>query len=327
MKKHINTARIEGRVYESDLTIKKVQNENSPNWGKDFISGTVDVATDEEGLNVIQVHYTYVPEFLGSGKPSPTYSSLLKIMSGSTWVKDGKDAALKVKLSPSLALNDFYTGDNTLVSQKRNEGGFVNIVTNLASEDERNRFDMDTVITGITKVEADPEKGTVECLNLRGYVFNFKNDVLPMTFVVYNPNGIAYFENQDISQSNPLYTKVWGSIRSGETTVSREEQSAFGGVSVVNYKKTIREWVITGASPNPYEFDDERTLTANELHERIQNREVYLAGVKKARDDYQATKKSSTGNAIPVMNPTSNANMANTISGLMNGTPNKHYVF
>lgn len=58
MKKTINKETIEGRVYQFDLEVKKVQNTESENYGKDFISGTLEVAVDEDGLNVVPVHYT-----------------------------------------------------------------------------------------------------------------------------------------------------------------------------------------------------------------------------------------------------------------------------
>ena len=49
--KFINTETIIGRIYQHDLVIKKVQNENSANYGKDFIGGKLDIAVDEDGLN------------------------------------------------------------------------------------------------------------------------------------------------------------------------------------------------------------------------------------------------------------------------------------
>ena len=56
----INTETIEGRVFQHDLKIKTVQNSQSPNFGKAFIQGNLEIATDEAGLNVVKVHYTYV---------------------------------------------------------------------------------------------------------------------------------------------------------------------------------------------------------------------------------------------------------------------------
>ena len=53
-KKQINTEHIEGRIYEFDLEVKQVKNKDSKNFGMDFITGTLDVAVDEDGLNVVR---------------------------------------------------------------------------------------------------------------------------------------------------------------------------------------------------------------------------------------------------------------------------------
>ena len=74
MKKMINTVHIEGRIYAHDLVIKQVSNPQSANLGKDFISGNLEIAVDEDGLNVIPVHFTYVTAETKSGAKSPTYS-------------------------------------------------------------------------------------------------------------------------------------------------------------------------------------------------------------------------------------------------------------
>ena len=47
MKQMINQEHIEGRIYQHDLAVKTVQNQQSANFGKEFIAGTLDIATDE----------------------------------------------------------------------------------------------------------------------------------------------------------------------------------------------------------------------------------------------------------------------------------------
>ena len=49
-----------------------------------------------------------------------------------------------------------------------------------------------------------------------------------------------------------------------------------------------------------YEFDDESTITKQELTEAMQNREVYLAEIKKRQEDYIASKKAA---ATPTPTP------------------------
>ena len=110
MKKNfINREIVEGRLYQHNLEIKKVQNEKSENFGKEFISGTIEIATDEDGLNVVPVHFTYVVEMTKGGKKNVTFGVLKNIIEGAKcWVTDGKDSALKLRVSTALALNDFY---------------------------------------------------------------------------------------------------------------------------------------------------------------------------------------------------------------------------
>ena len=162
MKKMLNKEHIEGRIYQHDLTIKTVQNKDSENFGKEFIAGNVEVAVDEEGLNVIPVHFTYVTEMTSSGKKSPTYSALKRIIDEKkTWTTVGKDEALKVKIDTAIALNDFYTQNDELVSAKVNEGGFISVVNEIAEDNgkgNRCSFEADMLITNVKVVEADGEK-------------------------------------------------------------------------------------------------------------------------------------------------------------------------
>ena len=81
------------------------------------------------------------------------------IEGGKTWITNGKDEALKVRVDTAIALNDFYTQDGNLVSVKKNEGGFVSIISGeLAKENERNTFTVDMLITGVNRTEKDEEE-------------------------------------------------------------------------------------------------------------------------------------------------------------------------
>lgn len=302
MRKAINTERIEGRVYQHNLAVKTVQNQASANFGKEFIAGTLDVAVDEEGLNVIPVHFTYVTETTSQGNKNATYANLKRIVDGGkTWVTDGKDEALKVRIDTAIALNDFYTQDDQLVSVKTNEGGFVTIVSDLNVENERNTFAVDMVITGVKRIEADPEKNINEdYVTVKGAIFNFRNDLLPVEFLVKHNDGMKYFEDLGATPAEPIYTKVWGKINCGTITNEVTEDSAFGESSVRTYERKVREWVITGTAKVAYDFGDEKVLTAKELTEAMQNREVMLAETKKRSEEYRASKAAGTATSTPV---------------------------
>ena len=292
MKYKQNSERIEGRIYQHDLAIKTVQNQSSQNFGKEFIAGTLEVAVDDAGLNVIPVHFTYVTEVTSKGQTNRTFTVLKKIIDeGKTIVTDGMDEATKVRIDTALALNDFYTNDDSLVSIKTNEGGFVTIVNELSGENERNTFSADMVITGVTRVEADEEKNIKEdYVTVKGAIFNFRGDLLPLEFIVKNAGGMKYFEDLGASNSEPVYTKVWGRINCETKTTIVEEESAFGEAAVKKYERKTKEWVITGTAKVPYEFGDEEILTGEELTKAMQAREVMLADIKKRSEEYKAQK-------------------------------------
>ena len=307
----MNKERIEGRVYEHNLSLKQVQNEESDNFGKDFINGTLDIATDDKGLNIVQVRFTYVPPvFAKSGKKNNTFDVLKKIIeSGKTVLTDGFENATIVRVDTALGVNDFYTdrnGEETLVSAKMNNGGFVSILSDankLSAEDKRNTFEVDMLITGTQIVEADEEKNIKEdYLKVKGYVFDFRKAILPVEFVVKSKGGIDYFESLDASKNNPTFTKVWGNICSQTIVTKKEEESAFGEPSITEYTRTLREWVITGTSRADAVYpigDEEAGITSADVEKAMQDRELHLAEIKKNAEDYKAKKgeSSASGNA------------------------------
>lgn len=304
MKKNvINRVHVSGRIYDHKLALKTVQNTESANYGKEFINGTIDIATDNDCLNVVQVHFTYVTEVTSKGNKNATFSALKNIIdTNKTILTVGKDDAMMVKIDTALALNDFYTNRNgveTLVSAKRCEGGFVTIVSSVEDdENARCRFDEDMLINNVRRIEADPEKNIdADYVIVKGVVFDFRNAMLPVEFTVRSEGGMKYFESLDVSPKNLVFTKVWGKINSTTIVTRKEEESAFGEPSIKEFTKTVREWLITGTSKPEAVYpigDAEAGITEEEIKKAMADREIYLADVKKKQDDYQASK--NTGN-------------------------------
>lgn len=296
MKKMKNTTHIEGYVYEHKLE-RKVSGPNSKTPNTPFINGTLSIATDEACTNVVSVHFSYVTETTKAGSANATYKLLESIIDGKIGnvMGDGKDNAGMVRIDSALDLNEWYDKDNNLVSVKRNEGGFLH-QTNELTEDENQRatFEVDMVITNVKRVEADEDKGTPEKVVIRGVVFNFRNAILPMEFSVLHPGAMNYFESLEASSKNPVFTRVKGMQVSRTVTKKVEETSAWGEVTVKEVKSPARDFVINWAQQEPYDWDDEKTILADELSEAMTNRNVYLAEVKQRQDEYQASK----GNAI-----------------------------
>ena len=303
MRKNINTCNIEGLLYEQNLEIKTVQNQQSANFGKEFIRGTVSVATDDALVNVITVNYTYVTPTTKNGGVNNTFNNLKRIMeTGKTVVKDGAAAAMKVKLNPSIALNDFYPqGNDELVSQQRSDGGFVSILSTLnTNEDDRKKFTADIVINYVARVEANPEKGIEkDYLKIKGVIFDFKNAVLPVEFTARRDDAMAYFESLDISNSNKFYTQISGVINNTTVIVTKTIESAFGGPKVETSERHAKEWEITWASPTPYVYGEENTVTDADLEKAFQDRNVYLEEVKTRAKEYYASRNATQSSAGP----------------------------
>ena len=294
MKKMINQTHVEGLLYEHKLELKE-SGPNSKNPGTKFISGTVDIATDDAGINIVPVHFTYVTEKTAKGSTNATFTTLMNIIDKKfgTVMANGKDAAVKLRIDSALGLNEFYSdrnGTEELVSVKRNEGGFVHVADSLAEdENTRNTFTCDMLITNVSVKEADEEKNQPEKAIIKGAIFDFRGSLLPVEFSAVNSNAIKYFESLDASNTNPTFTKLWGRQVSETITRTITEESAFGEDSVREVKTSRKDFVITGASKEPYDWDSEDTITANELGEAIANRETYLATMKQRQDEYKAS--------------------------------------
>ena len=304
MKAMKNTTHIEGYLYQHSLTLK-TSGENSKNPGTQFINGTIDIATDDALTNIVSVHFTYVTATTAKGSANATFNTMNDIINGvlKNVMEHGVDVAAKLRIDSAIGLNEFYSdrnGTEELVSQKRNEGGFVHTTTTLASDENlRNTFETDMLITGARRIEADEEKNTDERVIVKGYIFDFRKALLPVEYTAMSPGAMNYYEGLEASEKNPVLTKVWG--RQISQTVVRKitEESAFDGPSVREVTSTRRDFVITGGAKEPYVWDDESTMTVAELKEALQEREIYLAGIKQRQIDYRASQAGNAPAAAP----------------------------
>ena len=303
-KTMINSTHIEGILYEHDLQAK-VSGDTSKNPGTPFITGTISIATDDAMTNIVPIHFTYVTATFGSGKPNDTYTTLNNIVNGTfgSYMKDGAEKAVKLRVDSALGLNEFYTdrnGKEELVSAKRNEGGFVHKVDAIDEDEKvRNTFKVDMLINSVTRTEADDERNIPEKVIVKGAIFDFRKNLLPVEFSATNPNAMNYFEGLGATQKEPVFTCVWGRQVSEVIVRQIVTESAFGDDEIREVKNSRRDFVITGAAKEPYVWDDESSITAAELNEAIQKREVDLAAMKKRQDEYKASKNKITPAAAP----------------------------
>ena len=295
MKNMINKSHIEGLLYQHTLEVK-TSGPNSAKPGTVFISGNVDIATDDAMTNIVTVHYTYVTEKTSKGNANNTYVVLNDIINGTlgSVMGNGAENAAKLRIDSAIGLNEFYSdrnGKEELVSAKRNEGGFIHSVNVLAEDEKtRNTFDVDMIITGTRIIEADDEKNLPEKMILKGAIFDFRNALLPVEFSVINPRAISYFDGLGIASSSPVFTRLQG--RQVSEIVTREvvEEGAWGEPIVKKFTNTRKDYVVTWAASDLYEWDDESSITAVELKKAMSDRETYLATMKQRQDEYKASK-------------------------------------
>lgn len=296
--KFINEVHIKGYLYEYNLE-EAVAGEKAKHPGTQYIRGDIGIATDEECLNIVKIHYGYVTEKTSKNATNKLYLLLKDMIDGKikTVVADGKENAQKISADTAIALNEFYPSNDQekLVSVKRNDGGFLNLINTLEDDEKlRNQFKVDILITNARRIEADEEREIPEKVIVKGAIFNYQKELKPTEFTVVNPNAMDYFEDLNASPNEPVFTKIWGRQIS-ETVVKKiVEESAFGDDSVREVTNTNKDYIITGAAKEPYLWDDESTLTAEELKNMMSEREIYLASLKQKAVEYSSNKGKTT---------------------------------
>lgn len=305
--KLINKEKFEGYLYDSKLEVKTVQNKDSANFGKEYIGGSIDILTSEDGMNIVTIKYTYVTPTTSKGAENKTYKTLKQLIdSGKTVLADGKENATKVKADGvALALNEFYSkrdGEERLVSAKENNGGFITIVTSIEpNEVKRSRFECDMFVNGFKDVDKEDNDGnlTDSYSELSGYVFNFKQDPLPVTFKVRSEAGREYFRGLDINEHNPLFTLMRGTVNSVKKTYKKEIEVAWGEPEVEEYTSTSREWVVCSSAPEAYPLGDaENGITREDVDNIKAARAKMEAEIKARQDAYEASKAAATDNTF-----------------------------
>lgn len=297
MRNMKNEFHLEGYLYQHSLE-KKVTGPKSANPGTEYITGEIEIATDDAITNIIPVHYTYVTAKTKSGGDNATFATLNNIVNGTigSVMGNGVDKAGKLRIDTALGLNEFYsdrTGKMELVSAPRNEGGFIHVIPVLdedPKQEKRNLFDCDILITNVRHIDENEEQQIPERTQVSGYIFNFRKALMPFTFIATAPGAMGYYESLNVSMDNPILSRIKG--RQVCTTVKREvvEESAFGTPSIRYESKSRREYLITWGQVEPYDFGDETVMTKEEVTAAMAERETMLAALRSRKEEYNASR-------------------------------------
>lgn len=272
-----NKVNVRGYVFSTKNLKERVSSKD----GSKFISGNLNIATDENALNVVTVSF-YASEFYKNGNRNNTYTMLKDIIDGNvkTYEQVGKDAA-RVRISADIGVNDYIGQDGEMHSPKQVRGKFIHT-------DDYNTFEAsweaDTVITSATIREYEGEEPS---LLLRGFVLDYRNAMVPVNFSARDKASIEFFEGQDISPSNPCVINISGVIATNTVVRESTEETAFGA-RVKNTSRSFQTWEVTSGK-TPLDFDDEAVITADDVKRLTTEREARLQYVKERNANRQFT--------------------------------------
>ena len=283
----INNVHVEGYVFNHTLQQRVAQR-----TGITYISGEINVATDNKAMNVVPVRFIYVTEkYSQSKQDNPNYAVLTQIMNDNRTFEAVGTSAMKVRIDGSIYVDDFFTAAGQLASPKRIQASFIHFMNDgqeIAAQPTK--FETEMLIENVEY----KENNNGDYLDVKGYVFNFRGDILPVSFSARSAQAIKYFQAQDY----PMLTKVWGKIDS--TTIERkvEVESAFGDPAVNVTTQTLRFWEITGASPAPMEYPSDGILTDDEVVAKLAERNDRLNDLMHRWEENKAAKANPFGGNV-----------------------------
>lgn len=305
MKRFKNDVQIKGYVFSLGEGFNQLQERIAKKSGTAYISGDLSIATNDDLTNVVTVHFTYVPEKTKKGTENSTYTNLKKIINDNRTVDNvGKENAAKVRVNGEFETNDFWsTRDEKFIAAPRIRGNFIHDFAGSVGDGDNATFSVETLISKVTEHEIGDET----IVQLYAYVFNYFGDIMPVTFDVRSEGGKNYFLDADISNKNTLLTKVWGTILNREvTTYEDDEESAWGDAKQKKVTHVVRSWNVDGSSKEPMDFDDESTITSDELKKALSDRQQRLEEDKQRSEESHHNRSnggSDYSNSVPVTTP------------------------
>ncbi len=305
MKKMINKATIEGLVYENGVELKTVANQESANFGMEYYRGKLHILTGKDNVVAVDI---WENARTSKGAPNQKFATLQTLLGNlKTVIEHGDADATAVRINSQISLNEWFREDGQLVSTPQNSGGFINVIDR-SRLDAKGTFELDAMV--VTSFRgAHPQTGEDnDYLTVQACAFDYRGAILPMTFSVFNPNGINYFESMEPN----TFTKIWGRQVSSVIKTQKITENAFGEPLVEVVEKTTKHFELTGCNTIAY---DETQLTSQEWSTALQNRETHKADLKTKSE---ARKAKSTINTAPAQG--AQAGNAFAGFGVANGT-------
>lgn len=280
-----NNVNVSGYVFSASIRTG-VTSPSASRPNAEYISGTINVATDEQATTTVPVNFfTYksrIDRSTGREVPNDTYTAIEQIASGLTFEQVGTQA-LKVRAVGSLDTNDFYsTRNEEMVAAQRVRGGFMHVDATARVQDTT--FDVNMVATSAVEKE---RAGQPSYLEVKGYVFNYNGSRLfPITLECHDDDGIGYLMSLDISNRNPVVMNAWGHVGSTIIELPHNDEAVTTGFGVrprtnADSTRTYRTWFLDGIDVSRVpEFGTQEPFTNEAMRKLLDEREVMLEGIK-----------------------------------------------
>lgn len=279
IREAVNNVVIEGTVAEV-----RIETKNSN--GKEFITGEVDIQTDENSTHTVKV---FANKLNKEGKESSLYKGIETIMNEYKSIASyGKDEADRVRITQGkIGLNEYVGQDDTIKSYPQLSANFINRLTATEEFSPKAEFEVEMFVHSVTEeVKNDEETGRAL---LKGFVPVYGGKVIPFTFVVADEDAVDYVNNNYEAGST---VTVYGDIVNRVNVTKKEVEVGFGKPQEKITRTTVREYVVTGGTP-PLDEDDAKAYKKEVIKKALVEREAYLEEMK-AKKKEGASKPAAT---------------------------------
>ena len=286
LRQAANSIYIEGILAENDLNYTSF---NKNGKTVQAIGGKITVKVNQiingkEKELMIPVHM-FSAKYKNDGNPNPAYTSIDNVKTNMVSIAaGGEDAADRIHLTASLEMNEYYTGNETLVSFPRVKASFVNKVSKDQFNSKAEGQIEFCVAEKKEEIENDEPTGR---LIIRGIVpqYGGKVDVIP--FYAETPQAIDV-ANTYWSEGDTVRVKV--KLNFSSTTKEIIEEADFGEPTIKTRTINVSEIVIVGGNSAPLEGD--MAFQTGDIQTGLADRKARLEA-QKAKDMSRAKSKTA----------------------------------
>ena len=275
-----NDVRLSGYLFSHSLSQLKSKK------GDNYIRGRMDVALDSDFTRVVPVQWMVMESRANE------YKTLSRVIESGVTASDGnfasKNEITRVRINGNIDVNDYINRNSgQLMSYQQIRGGFIHIITDPISEDNECTFAADVYLKSAAPAD---EENANSPLQLKGYAFDFRKYLVPVTFTTVSDDGKKFFESQDIDEENPFFSTVYGNVEPSTVVTTQEVDSneiGFGTPTVRETSRSFINWNITSSEIN--RGLDEDTITEEEMADCVQVRQHTLEQVRERYENQAAS--------------------------------------